>query len=184
VSEIADRYRRLSEGFTARVTATPPDRWDSPSPCEGWTARDVVGHLVGNVGFFLGLVGQKAPAGPSVQDDPAGAWAAARDALQAVLDDPALAQQEFESQAMGGRMTLEQGVDRFGNFDLLVHTWDLARATGLDETLDPDEVHRAFEGALPMDEMMRSPGVCGPKLDAPEGADEQTRFLAFLGRRV
>ena len=26
--------------------------------------------------------------------------------------------------------------------DILVHTWDLARATGQDETLDPDEVQR------------------------------------------
>ncbi|MGH3980561.1 MAG: hypothetical protein ACRDRZ_16435 [Pseudonocardiaceae bacterium] len=41
-----------------------------------------------------------------------------------------------------------------------------------------------FEVAQPMDEMLRTPGVCGPKLDPPPGADEQARLLAFLGRAV
>ena len=36
----------------------------------------------------------------------------------------------------------------------------------------------------PLDEMMRTPGVCGPKVDTPPGADEQVEFLAFMGRRV
>jgi uncharacterized protein (TIGR03086 family) len=184
MTEISDRYRHLSADFTSRVIAVPPERWVSPSPCEGWTARDVVGHLVGNVGWFFTLIDQEAPVAPSVEDDPVAAWSAARDALQGALDDPAVAQHEYESQAMGGKGTLEQAVDRFGNFDVLVHTWDLARAAGLDERLDPDEVHRALEAALPMDTMLRSPGVCGPKIDPPQGADEQTRFLAFLGRQV
>lgn len=184
VGEVADRFRRLSEGFTARVAAVPPDGWANPSPCEGWTARDVVAHMVGNAGFLLGLIAVEPPAGPSADEDPVAAWAAARDALQRALDDPQVAGREYHSQAMGGRGTFEQAVDRFGNLDALVHTWDLARAAGLDERLDPDEVHRAFEAAQPMDAMLRSPGACGPKLEAPPGADEQTRFLAFLGRRA
>ena len=53
---VADRYRRLSDGFAA----VPEDRWSSPSSCEGWTARDVVEH-VGNVqGLFLGFLGRRA----------------------------------------------------------------------------------------------------------------------------
>lgn len=184
MSEIADRFRRLSGDFTARVTAVPPGAWANPSPCEGWTARDVVRHMVHNVGHFFTLVGMEPPAGPSVEDDPAGAWSAARDALQRALDDPDVAGTEYESQVMGGRGTFEQAVDRFGNFDVLVHTWDLARAAGLDERLDPGEVHWAMEAALQVDAMLRSPGVCGPKIDPPAGADEQTRLLAFLGRHV
>lgn len=184
MSEVADRFRRLSDDFTARVQAVPADRWESPAPCQGWTARDVVGHMTSNAGFFFTLIGRDAPQGPSVEDDPLGAWLTARTALQLALDDPEVANAEYDSPSMGGRGTFEQAVDRFGNFDVLVHTWDLARAAGLDERLDPFEVHRAFEAALPMDEMLRSPGVCGPKLDPPPGADEKTQFLAFLGRAV
>ena len=67
--------------------------------------------------------------------------------------------------------------------DILVHTWDLARATGLDETLDADEVHRMFVGMEPMDEMLRASGHYGPRVAVPDDADEQTQLIAFTGRQ-
>ena len=67
--------------------------------------------------------------------------------------------------------------------DILVHTWDLARATGLDETLDPDEVHSLYEGMQPMDEALRQSGHYGPRVPVPDDADEQTKLIAFTGRR-
>jgi uncharacterized protein (TIGR03086 family) len=146
-------------------------------------ARDVVGHVVGSSGLFLGFVGREAPAGPSVDDDPLGAWANARDAIQAGLDDDAVAKAEFDG--FTGRSTFEQGVNRFLCPDLLVHTWDLSRATGLDETLPADEVAATMDGMSGFDEkMMRQPGVFGPAVDAPAGADDQTKLLAFLGRKA
>jgi uncharacterized protein (TIGR03086 family) len=138
--------------------------------------------MMGNVGFFFKLIDREIPVFPSVEENPIEGWRAARSALQEALDDPSVAQAEYESQAMGGRGTFEEAVDQFGNLDVLVHTWDLARAAGLDERLDPDEVRQAFEAALPMDKMLRSSGACGPKLDPRADADEQTQFLAFLGR--
>jgi uncharacterized protein (TIGR03086 family) len=68
--------------------------------------------------------------------------------------------------------------------DVLVHTWDLARAVGGDERLDEAAVAGAYSGLKPMDAMIRRPGVFGPKVEAPEGADLQTEFLSFLGRQV
>ena len=70
--------------------------------------------------------------------------------------------------------------------DVLIHTWDLARATGLDERLDADEVHRQVVGveSLPaeVDEAMRGSGHYGPRVEVPPDADEQSRLLAFMGR--
>jgi len=182
MSEISDRYRRRAAAFTDRVEAVPPDRWDNQSPCEDWNARDVVEHVVGNAQRFYALAGLEYPPGPSVADDPVGAWRNARDAVQRALDDPEIAQAEYEGQM--GKATFEQGFDRFGSPDLVVHAWDLARATGGDERLDPDDVHQVFEAMRPMDQMMRRPDVMGPKLEPPPDADEQTQFLAFTGRRV
>ncbi|MGH3494629.1 MAG: TIGR03086 family metal-binding protein [Sciscionella sp.] len=176
MSEIADRYRRRAAGFTARVEAVADDRWSRPSPCEGWTARDVVQHMTDGAATFLRRVDREIPAASS----PAALWAATRDMVQVALDDPTVASTEYDTPM--GRMSFEQGVDQFVSFDTLIHTWDLARATGGDERLDPDDVHAAFEASQPLDAMLRSPGVCGPKLDPPPGADEQTRLLAFLGR--
>ncbi len=181
-SEIAERYRRLATAFTARVEAVPDDRWSSPSPCEGWTAAELVAHVAEAAELFLDLVDRRPPPAPSATDDPVGAWAASRDAILAGLEDPDVADLEYEGEL--GRATFAMAIDRFASPDLVVHTWDLARAAGLDERLDPDEVHRVFEAMRPMDEMLRASGSFGPKVDPPAGADEQTRLLAFLGRTV
>jgi uncharacterized protein (TIGR03083 family) len=75
---IADRYDRLAADFAATIDAVPADRWASPSPCEDWTARDVVAHVVDNHGIFERFVGRELDIMPSADDDPAAAFAAAR----------------------------------------------------------------------------------------------------------
>ncbi len=67
--------------------------------------------------------------------------------------------------------------------DVLLHTWDLAHATGQDETLDPDEVAALYEGMLPLDEMLRQSGQYGPRVEVPDDADVQTKLIAFIGRQ-
>ena len=67
--------------------------------------------------------------------------------------------------------------------DVLIHSWDLARATGLDETLDAVEVARMFDGLQGIDEILRQGGQYGPKIDPGEDADLQTQLIAFTGRR-
>lgn len=176
-----ERFRKVAAQLTERVEAVDEGAWANPTPCEGWVARDVVGHLVGWVPAFLNSYAAiELPTGPPVEDDPVGAWHALRDALQATLDEPSTAVLELDGP--GGRVTVAQAVDQFVTSDLLVHTWDLARATGLDETLDPVEVHRLFEGMEPYDEALRASGHYGPRVEVPDGADEQTRLLAFMGR--
>jgi uncharacterized protein (TIGR03086 family) len=183
MSTTADRFRTVAAGFTSRVEAVAADQWDNQSPCEDWTARDVVQHVCDVSGIFLGLIEREVPPGPSVADDPMGAWKTARDATQGALDDPTVAATEYVSPVFGPT-TYEESVGRIQVSDVLIHTWDLARATGGDEKLDPDEVHRAFEALRPMDDALRGRGVFDDKRNAPAGADEQTQFLCFTGRRV
>ncbi|MCB1005121.1 MAG: TIGR03086 family protein [Acidimicrobiales bacterium] len=180
----------MAAGFTARVEAVAPDAWGRPAPCEGWTARDVVRHLVTwlpGPGFLLGAFDVDTGPLPSVDDDPAGAWSVVRDAIQRSLDDPAIAER-VEDCGPPGHLSLAAAVEMACTPDVLVHTWDLARAVGLDERLDPGEVHRMAEGLLgvppEVDQAMRSSGHYGPRVEVPAGADEQTRLLAFMGRRA
>jgi uncharacterized protein (TIGR03086 family) len=180
MTEISDRYRKNAASLTKLIEQVPPDAWEKPSPCEGWKARDVIRHVVETTGWFLDRAGGKVADGPSPDDDPLGAWTNARDTMQKALDDPAMASTEYDTPM--GRSTLEQTVGTFGVGDLVVHAWDLARATGLDERLDPDEVHRLYETMKPNDEMLRQSGVFGPKVDVPDDADEQTKLIAFTGR--
>jgi len=122
------------------------------------------------------------PPGPDRAEDPAGAFRQVSDAVQAGLDDPAVAGKGFDGPM--GPQTFEGAVGQFLCGDLVVHQWDLARATGQDETLDLDEVRGMHAALLPMDDFIRSPGIFGPKIDPPAGADEQTALLCFLGRQV
>jgi uncharacterized protein (TIGR03086 family) len=179
---IADRYRRVAASFTDKVAAVPADRWGSQSPCEEWTARDVVRHVIDTHGMFLGLVGRTLPELPPVDADPLGAWTGARDSVQADLDDPERAAAEYDGYF--GRTNFAESIDRFISSDLLIHGWDLARAAALDERLDPDEVHRVQEESRKFGDAMRSPGICGPALEPAPGASEQDALLAFYGRQV
>lgn len=181
MSHEAERYHWIAAGFTERVVAVPPDAWDAPAPCEGWVARDVVRHLVEWLpAFFVDRWNLDAPTIPSADADPAAAWAALDALLRAALADPTVAGAERDT-SMGLR-TFAATLDMIGTTDVFLHTWDLARATGGDERLDPDEVHRLYEGMLPLDEMLRTSGHYGPRTEVPDDADEQTKLLAFIGR--
>ncbi|MDP8978310.1 MAG: hypothetical protein M3N17_07005 [Actinomycetota bacterium] len=88
------------------------------------------------------------------------------------------ASEEFEGYF--GRRTYGQAVDRFLNFDLVIHRWHLARAAGLNDRIAPHDVERLHDTA----DALRESGACGPALEPPAGADAQTRLLAFLGRKA
>jgi uncharacterized protein (TIGR03086 family) len=182
MSEYQARYDRVADQFTERVEAVPSDAWENPAPCEGWVARDVVRHLVEWVpSFFSGYAGLELATGPSVDDDPAAAWRALDASLRAALADPDVAGREFDMR--GQRYRIGAAIDMFCTGDILVHTWDLARAAGLDETLDSDEVHRMYLGMVPYDAALRASGQYGPRVDVPDDADEQTKLIAFTGRQ-
>lgn len=190
MTEIAERFRRVAAGLTRTIDAVPGDAWANPSPCAGWDGRDVIRHLVDwlpGPGFLLGTFDVATAPIPSVDDDPAGAWAAVRDAIQRALDDPAVALR-VEDCGPAGTLSFEAAVDMTCTPDVLIHTWDLAQAAGIDVELDSEQVHRqaAAIDALPpsVDAAMRASGHFGPRVEVPPDADALTRLLAFYGRRA
>lgn len=182
MTDISQRYDRVSTAFAARVAGVPSDAWENPSPCEDWTAREVVRHVIDSHATFVGFIDRTLPDAPAVDEDPVGAFDTARQAVLALLEDPATATQTYTGHL--GVRSFEWAVDSFLSFDLVVHGWDLARATGQDESIDPRELARVHADAQAWGEMARAPGVFAEPVEPPEGADEQTRVLAFLGRKV
>jgi uncharacterized protein (TIGR03086 family) len=180
----ADDYRAIASGFTERVKGVPEGAWENPAPCEGWVARDVVRHLVEWFPAFLqGGAGIELPAGPSVDEDPVAAWTTMSDGVQAVLDDPATSSRMISNPHMG-EMPLAQAIAMAFTNDVFLHTWDLAHATGQDETLDAERCAAMLAGMEPMDEVLRSSGHYGPRTPVADDADAQTKLLAFIGRPV
>lgn len=188
MGEIAERYRRRAEQFERKVAAVRPDQWANQSPCEKWSARDVVDHVVMMHGVMIMPVGRTLAAA----DDPLTAFQQARAAVEAVLDDPALSAQPCETPT--GQMTVEDQIDQVVSDDLVLHGWDLARATGQDDTMDPVDVERLWTStsAIPSDvmEKYRTPDAFGPGIEVfgaevtvPEDAPLQDRLLGYIGRQ-
>ena len=179
-SDAAARHRRYAGAFSDRVRGTRD--WSAPAPVAGWTARDVVRHLVEWFpGFLAGGAGVQLPDGPSVDEDPLGAWTTQCDAVQALLDDPAKANKVLSNPHIG-EIPLDHAIDRFYTADVFMHTWDLARATGQDESLDPQFCAELLAGMEPIEELMRGSGQFGPRVGVPADADPQTKLLGFIGR--
>ncbi|TDE17876.1 TIGR03086 family metal-binding protein [Actinomadura sp. 6K520] len=173
------------DGFEAVLVATPPDRWLSPSPCEGWCAVDVAGHVTAG----LLVIEMRAAGRPLPQDDPdwrevagedpVASWRAVRARMTAELRSGRL--ERRIRLATGQETTLREWLETYP-LELLVHTWDLARATGQSVVFDADLVGPALETARRLAPVGRAAGRVGPERALPEDADDQARLLALFGR--
>ncbi|AIG73797.1 MULTISPECIES: TIGR03086 family metal-binding protein [Amycolatopsis] len=187
MNAIADRYRVRADAFERKIAAVEAGQWENQSPCEEWNARDVVEHIIDMHGAMLRPFGRALGPAPSLLDDPLGAFRAARADVEAILGDPVLAATEQETPS--GKLTAEQHIDQVASADMIIHGWDLARATGQDDTIDPEEVARMWPEAQAIPEQMRIPGafgpgivVFGPEVKVPEDAPLQDRLLGLMGR--
>ena len=147
------------------------DDWAKPTTCPDWTVRELVDHAMHWQGVGGGVLG----GGTSPGQD----WATMQPAISAALQDPS--NLEGEAEAMGGMP--KQAVAGLIIGDLLIHSWDLARSIGADETLPAEAVESTLMGLqrLP-DEMLRSETMFGAPLEVADDASAQEKLLAFVGR--
>jgi len=176
----AARYDAADRPLTELLDAVPATRWASPSPCSGWTAADVVAHLIDTQRDFLATHGVELGAAPDVAADPAAAWREHAKQVTVALADGAVAAREFDG--FFGRTTVGAALEQFYVWDMLVHRWDIARATGDDDGLTAEELDRIEAGADSFGPALHMEGICGPAVDVPPDADRRTRVLSRLGR--
>jgi uncharacterized protein (TIGR03086 family) len=146
--------------------------WDKPTTCVGWNVKDLVDHAMHWQAAGGGVLG----AGTEPGQD----WATIQPALAAAFSDPS--NLEGSAEAFGGMP--KQGVAGLVIGDLLVHSWDLARSIGADETLPAEAVEATLMGLqrLP-EEMLRGETMFGPAIEVPEDASSQDKLLGFVGRQ-
>jgi uncharacterized protein (TIGR03086 family) len=171
--------------FQDRVVAVRHDQWDAPTPCEGWTVRDLVNHVVGgNLWVAPLLAGQRHDEvtgldGDVLGDDPVAAYESSCEQALAAFERPGATQATVQA-SFGSFPGEVYAWQRFA--DVLVHTWDLAVAIDTDLRL-PDDLVEALAGWFDgVEEAYRAGGVIGPRAPVGPGADAQTQLLARFGR--
>ena len=179
-------HRRAVGEFDARVRAVGDDQWELPTPCSDWNVRQLVNHLVYEdrwtvplmEGTTLAEVGDRYE-GDLLGDEPRKAWAeSSAAAVAAVQADGAL--ERTVDLSSGPTPATEYVSQLFA--DHLIHAWDLARAVGADDRLDPELVEACAAWFAAMEPHYRAAGAIGQRPETPPGADAQTILLAAFGR--
>lgn len=185
-SDVRKLHERAIRSFGARVQQIKDDQWDAATPCSEWDVRALLNHIVGENRWMPPLLEGKTIAevgdrfeGDLLGDDPKGAWEdSAAEAVAAVHADGAM--DRIVHLSFGDFPGRDYTMQLFA--DLLVHGWDLARAIGADERLDPELVEVCAAWFTPLEETYRGAGAIGPRPELPPDADAQTRLLAAFGR--
>ncbi len=145
--------------------------WDRRSPCEAWDARGVIEHVIGFHDVLLlrplGLKPNRPP------DDPQVRWRLTYDSLAEAFAEPVAPERATCLDA-----ELVPKLTR----DVLVHTWDLARAVGADDRLDPHWCERCYARLAADPQALSAPGMFKAPVAAPGDSDIQAKLLARLGR--
>ncbi len=165
----------LDRGLTqlgTLVQSVQPDDLDRQTPCEDWTVRELLAHVVQGPANFAASVRGGEPdwsKGGDLPDDWATVFATNADDLRAAWTD---------------NPDNQPGPD-FQTGELAVHAWDLSTALGKDSAdLDPTVAERGYDamsGALTPENRGK---VFKPEQDAPQDAGPYERLAAFAGRTV
>jgi uncharacterized protein (TIGR03086 family) len=180
MNRTATQHDAADRALSRALGAVPPAGWASPSPCEGWTAADVVVHLIDTQRGFLSSHGVDLGGAPDVAADPAAAWHEHARRVAAALADEAVAARAFDG--FFGPTTVGAAFEQFYVWDMLVHRWDIARAVGADASFTDQELDRIEAGADSFGPALHMDGICRPAVEVPEDADRDVRVLARLGR--
>lgn len=176
---VAERFEAVAAGFSAEVLRVHD--WSAATPCEGWSARDLVHHLLTWYPANLRDAGIDLTFPADVQGDPAGAWFAFVAAVRDLLGDPARADAVFTAGPDEGQ-TVARATAGFLLPDVFMHTWDLARSQGRDVTLDADYAARNLAGLESLGDALRDTGRFGPPVPVSGEEPAGVRLMAYVGR--
>ena len=165
MSALGEQHLAVCRRFGDSVRAAN-GKWDRRSPCDAWDARAVLEHVIGfHDVLLLRPLGLK-PDRP--RDDPQRRWELTYEQLETA----------FKLDIGPDAAALLPNVTR----DVLVHTWDLARAVGADDRLDA-RYCESFYASLPDDpNALVGTGMFGAAVAAGDHTDVQSKLLARLGR--
>jgi uncharacterized protein (TIGR03086 family) len=189
--DLVELHGRCGRRFVALVSGVGAGQWHDDTPCSEWDVRTLVHHLlyeqrwvpplfdgltVEQVGdrFEGDLMGDDSSTWPELLDS-------SMDEAHAVVSQPQALERTVHLSFgdVDGREYVMQLTA-----DLAIHGWDLARATGQPDTLDPDAVALLLPWTEANAALLAGSGMFGTPIDAGPDAPDSVRLLGLLGRRA
>jgi uncharacterized protein (TIGR03086 family) len=187
--DLVQLHGRCGQRFAALVAGVGPGQWHDGTPCSEWDARTLVHHLLYEQywvpplfeGLELEQVGDRFEG--DLMGDDASAWpgllAASIEQAHAAVARPGALDRTVHL-SFGDASGREYAIQLIADF--AIHAWDLAQATGQDETLDPDAVALLLPWTEANAELLAGSGMFGVRIDAALDAPDDVRLLGLLGR--
>ena len=163
-----------------------PEHLPEPTPCRDWDVRLLLNHIIGGNHMFAEVARGGRVDATGVMDnytvpDPGSNYIASADSVLAAWAEPGAMDRRCHMPF--GDIPASAAVS-IHFLDIVVHGWDLARATGQDTTIEPDLAAEALDishGLLSPE--LRDTGVFGPEIPASDDDPLHARLVAFMGRR-
>jgi uncharacterized protein (TIGR03086 family) len=181
----SEAFRRASGGFMERLGRVRAEQWSASTPCSEWDVRALVNHVGGEYMWVTELMAGRTVAdvgdkfdGDVLGDDPVARVALAQEAAAAAFDEPDAASRTVQL-SFGATPAMDYA--RQMAVDSVIHSWDLARAIGADESLDPELVDYAYAEMVKSADDWRAGGAFGPEREASDQST-QAKLLALTGR--
>jgi uncharacterized protein (TIGR03086 family) len=189
--DLVAAHGRCGRRFAALVDGVRPEQWHDDTPCSEWDVRTLAHHLLYEqrwvpplcAGQTVEEVGQRFEGDLLGEDSSAwpGLLAFSIDEAHAAVARPGVLGRTVHL-SFGDFPGQEYVTELIG--DLAIHGWDLARATGQDDAIDPGAVTLLLSWADANADFLSDSGMFGSRIDVPPGAPDDVRLLALLGRHA
>jgi uncharacterized protein (TIGR03086 family) len=177
------RFDRATAVADSVLAGIGPAQLASPTPCTEWTVRQLLNHLVGGTALFAGMM-----TGETVDrdadflgDDPHEAFRAQASRLRALFAAPGALERVVP--APFGPQPAAALVEMRVN-EMMVHSWDLARATGQSTDLDEELAESCIEAFRTLRASGRGGDMFADVQPVPDTAPAADRLAALAGRVV
>lgn len=172
MNPMIDMWNSTADAWNQRYEQIA-DQWEAGTPCSEFSVKQLCEHAAGAQAGIMGGLGMDVPEDAE--------WPAVYEAVKAGMTPDAL-EGTIDHPMMG--TVPKMRMIGIAISDLLVHTWDLSRGLGVDDTLPEAPVAATYEGLQQFPpEVMRAPGMFGAPVEVADDASVQDQMIAFAGRQ-
>lgn len=168
------------------IHGVKPAQLSDTTPCTEWNVQQLINHNILVTQFVHGILTGGTPvnpmevSGPLLAEGAEDAFRAGSDKVLAAIKASGMLEKMLDETPFGPMTAGQLIMLPFG--DIVIHKWDLAKATSQDTVMDSSMADVCFQVFAPMAEHGRQGGIFGPEVMVPIDASSRDKLLGLTGR--